>query len=427
MKVRLSNQFAKQVSVPGEKLMLYMDSDLRRFGLYVTPAGIASYFVAYRLNGKRRQMTIGKAADFSASAARKEADRLLTMVNNRIDPMDQGAAADDVVSEFWKRYRAHASHSWRPRTIENNDLWYRKHIGPAIGKLSLRSIRRGDIVKLHDNLKPTPATGNNVLRLTRAMMNKAVEWELVTANPCARIKLHPVRKRERFLRGSEYKRLLLTIDEHEQLGGVASRTRSGKAEKGVRGGKGLKEDKPRGIDPFCAGLFRLLIFTGARLCEIMHAEWSWVSWETEELHVPDRASKTGYKRIQLPPPAIDELRRLHTMRSQGRWIIEGHVHGRPLANPEKPWQRIRKAAGLPEVRLHDLRHSHASVGIANGLTLPLIGGILGHTQASTTERYAHLDTDPVKAASALIAQKIIEMRTQEEAEVIPVSEASAEK
>jgi integrase len=147
---------------------------------------------------------------------------------------------------------------------------------------------------------------------------------------------------------------------------------------------------------------RLLIFTGARLSEIQKAQWDWVDFDSGVLRLPD--SKTGAKTIMLPAPALDVLARL--VRKDGNpYIIAGEAN-RYLVHVWKPWAILREVAELKAVRLHDLRHSFASIGAAGGMSLNMIGGLLGHRQTQTTSRYAHLSNDPLKAAANQIASAI---------------------
>ena len=260
----------------------------------------------------------------------------------------------------------------------------------------------------HRGLHATPGTGNGALRLLRNVLAEAVKLELLPTNPAAGVKLHQLQKREEHLDAAEVRILLDAIEIEENLGWLPTPKRIGEAKKGVRGGKGKKDERGRGITSHAAGLLRLLVYTGARLREIMHARWSWVRWEDREIALPD--SKTGARRIALSPPAIRTLEFLAKIRTAGSpWIIEGQVEGCAMVNASKPWLRVkaravelyharREKAKLPPVkttpfdslRLHGLRHTNASLAAGSGLSLLHVGAVLGHAQSRTTERYSHL-------------------------------------
>src|SRR5262249_14693702 len=142
---------------------------------------------------------------------------------------------------------------------------------------------------------------------------------------------------------------------------------------------------------------------GGGLGEILSLRWDWIDFEREEARLPD--SKTGAKPLHLPHPALAVLADLPRLDSNPH-VIVGHKAGAAMVNLEKPWRAIRKAAGLHDVRLHDLRHAFASVAASSGMGLPIIGKMLGHTQPARTARYAHLASDPVKAAAVAVAGKI---------------------
>src|SRR5262249_10367037 len=148
---------------------------------------------------------------------------------------------------------------------------------------------------------------------------------------------------------------------------------------------------------------KLLVFTGARLGEVLGLRWEWIDFERGEARLPD--SKTGAKTLHLPPPALAVLADLPRLDGNPH-VIVGQKARAALTDLQTPWQAIRGAAGLDDVRLHALRHAFASVAASSGMGLPIIGKMLGHTQAATTARYAHLASDPVKAAAAAVAGKI---------------------
>ena len=161
---------------------------------------------------------------------------------------------------------------------------------------------------------------------------------------------------------------------------------------------------------------RLLAFTGCRLSEILELRWDHVDLERACLRLP--TSKTGTKTVRLSPPALEVLNGIERQPSNP-YVLAGSKPGTHFSNLPRPWQRIRKQAGLEGVRLHDLRHSFASVGAAGGLSLPMIGALLGHTQAATTQRYAHLADDPLRQANDMIGARIAAaMNPSAEGEVV---------
>ena len=163
---------------------------------------------------------------------------------------------------------------------------------------------------------------------------------------------------------------------------------------------------------------RLLLFTGARLSEILGLEWDWVDFERGEARLPD--SKTGAKTVQLPAPALEVLASLPRL-DGNPYVISGRRTGAHLVNLGKPWRRIRKAAGLDDLRIHDLRHAFAGIAASSGMGLPIIGKMLGHAQPQTTARYAHVAPDPVKQAAATVAGTIAAAMRGEADEVVVVS------
>jgi integrase len=163
------------------------------------------------------------------------------------------------------------------------------------------------------------------------------------------------------------------------------------------------KQKERTETPFALAAIGLLVLTGARLMEILTLRWDHVDFANAVLRLPD--SKTGAKPIYLNDAAINLLRKIPRM-TGNPFVIVGGKPGSRLVNLQKPWRRIRAATNLNDVRIHDLRHSFASVAAGAGMSLPVIGKLLGHSQPATTARYAHLAADPVRAASNLIGDKI---------------------
>jgi integrase len=228
-------------------------------------------------------------------------------------------------------------------------------------------------------MRSTPGAANRVLALLSKMFNLAERWGLRPdhTNPCRHVERYVERKMERFLSPEELAR----------LGAALAAAERGETEM-----------------PSAIAAVRLLAFTGARAGEVLGLRWEHVDLQSGCLRLP--MSKTGRKVIHLNEPAIGVLAELAERKTDNPWVIEGAKPGSPLVNIRKPWHRLREAAGLPDVRLHDLRHSFASVAVAGGLSLPVIGALLGHSQPATTARYAHLAADPLRAAAEAVGTRL---------------------
>ncbi len=291
----------------------------------------------------------------------------------------------------------------KPKTLASyQDLW-RRIIEPTFGDSPIAEVTRAEIIRWHQENSSKPTTANYGYRILRAVISFAFEQELIDRNPSLKIKQHKTRKMERFLSAGEIAFLFHTLDEQEELFTNGAKPRAGES-KG-RGGAGMTEEISRGVSPFFVGLIKLLTFTGCRLNEICQATWDQIDFDKAILRLDD--SKTGSRPVILSQPAIAELRRLWNLRCQDKWIIENRHGNGPMANPQKPWRRIRELANLGDCRIHDLRHSAASLAIAEGASLPLTGKLLGHTQPGTTVKYAHLADDPVRQLAEQIGASIV--------------------
>ncbi|WP_442756846.1 tyrosine-type recombinase/integrase [Methylocystis sp. JAN1] len=246
---------------------------------------------------------------------------------------------------------------------------------PKLGARKAYDLTKTDLARLHLSLKHIPYRANHVLAVVASMYSFGAKHGLVLdgINPALGIERYPEPRRERFLSSDELARL-----------GEAFR----RLELEGRHGSGI-------------AALRLLLFSGARLREILHLRWENVDLERGMLFLPD--SKTGRKTIVLGAPAIAILA---SRPREGTYVIAGKNVDQPRTDLKKPWAAAIKLANLPNLRIHDLRHSFASVGAGAGLGLPIVGKLLGHSQAATTERYAHLDADPIRRAADMIGNTI---------------------
>jgi integrase len=245
--------------------------------------------------------------------------------------------------------------------------------------------------------------------LLSKMFELAEEWKLRPegSNPCRGVKHYAENKVERFLSTDELaglgaalaaaERGELLIDEVDPAAPPVKKKRGGQ-----------KKTGPRSEKSSAVAAIRLLLFTGCRVGEILSLRWTHVHLERKLLLLPD--SKTGAKAVYLSEAAKQVLGAIKR-NPTGDYVLQGSRTDLPLLSLRKPWLHLCAAAKLENVRLHDLRHSFASVGAAGGLSLPIIGALLGHTQPATTARYAHLAASPLHEAADAIGAKMLAAMT----------------
>ncbi len=392
---KLTNRTVAAIK-PGDRDLFVWDDELPGFGLRVKPSGVKSYILQYRnQHNVSRRYTLGRHGVIGPEKARVKAKSLLAGVRDGADPATERKEAREAptVADLAERYMAeHARPKKRPSSARTDANNLRLHVLPALGRKRAAVVTRADIADLHYAMRETPGAANRTLALISKMMNLAEKWGWRPdgSNPCRHVDRYPERAMERFLSGDELGRL----------------------------GAGLSEAERTATElPSVIAAIRLLMFTGARLGEILNLEWEQVDFERACLRLPE--SKTGAKVIHLSAPALEVLNGIE--RDGSPWVIAGRDPDKPLVNLRKPWHRIRAMAGLDDVRLHDLRHSFASVGAAGGLSLPMIGALLGHTQAATTQRYAHLAADPLKQAVDMIGERIRAAMNGKSGEVVELN------
>ncbi len=394
---------------PVGKRYAIFDSEIKGFGIRVYPSGKKSWIFEYRPGegGRRvakKRVTIGSTSDFTPDKARKLAEILRARTKMGHDPQADKALQREAVTvaeiagEFLEH---HVGAKRRVRTKEQYEDVIRRIVLPKLGKLRAKSVTRADLSRLHLAWKHTPFQANRVLAIVGSMYSYAGKQGLVPEgmNPARGIEKYPEDARERYLSVNELERLGAAIREAE-TDGIEWNIDPTKKTKHLP-----KGDNRTVIGKHAAAALRLLLFTGCRLREILHLKWEYVDLERGLLFLP--TSKTGRKTVVLNAPAMAVLTNLTRI---GSYVIAGDTAGTPDEKPrsdlKRPWTLVRRRAGLDDVRLHDLRHNFGAFGAGGGMGLPIIGKLLGHTQAATTQRYAHLDADPLRKASNAIGNMI---------------------
>ena len=404
---------------PREATYLVRDTDVKGYVLVMTPAGAKSYAVDYRAGSGRgspkRRLTIGKhGSPWTPETARAEAKRFLAEVAAGRDPASarqedrKALTFDNLIALYLTEGISHKKAS----TLKADRGRIEHHLRPLLGKLRADRIVRADVERMR-NAVAAGKTAEKIMSgekrrsgsmarggqgvaaqcvaLASSVFAFAVERALCADNPARGVKKAPVRKVERFLSEAEIARLAEALDIEAQRSG----------------------------NPYPSAAIKLLLLTGCRRGEIVNLYWDHVDFERECLRLPD--SKTGAKVVYLNAPARALLQELPRM-ADNRRVIPGMRADSASAAIDNSWSRVRSAAGLGDVRLHDLRHSFASVGAASGLSLPIIGALLGHKHAATTQRYAHLSADPLRAANDAVGARIA-AAMRRKAEAIPAEGA----
>jgi integrase len=376
MKISLTAAIVRRARCdPSRRKQDFFDSRFPGFLLEVRASGGKTYYQRYRdCHGRERQFKIGSASVLRLTEARRKARHVLAQALLGDDPQKRRQELRKIptFSEF-------ITDQYLPFVINNKRSWrtdetvIRIHIIPALGKRLLDAISAADITKLLAEMKASgysSGTRNRIIVLLRFAFNLAKKWGIsgIVENPASSLRLEPEAYRQRFLSNEEATRLIDALDKDE--------------------------------NQVAAKAIKLLLLTGARRNEITHAQWQFVDWGKKTLLVP--VSKTGRPRaIVLNAAAIALLQSIQQLEGNP-FIFPSDVTGRPCPSLHFPWLRIRRKAGLPGLRLHDLRHSFASFLVNSGVSLYVVQGLLGHSQPRMTQRYAHLAQETLVNAADVV-------------------------
>jgi integrase len=394
---KFDDRFIRSLPVPAtgnKRTTDFGPGRVPRLNIVVTAAGARIWALRYRFHGKEEFYPFADFPDLNVKAARDKARQLRQQIRDGINPKAERdkARTAPTVADMVARYEAEHLPGKRPRSAAEDRSLIRAYILPALGRLKVADVTRADVERLHRRITADgkPVRANRVLACLRTIFTRAIGWEYRADNPARGgrdgVQMNSEDGRERFLSEAEIARLSEVLASHPERTTVA--------------------------------LIRFLMLTGARFGEAAGAEWSQFNLAAGIWVKP--SSHTKQKRrhaLPLSPPAIALLSELQA-EATGPYVFPSPKTGRPLVTIKTAWAKITRDADLKGVRIHDLRQSFASVLAGSGASLQLIGSLLGHTQISTTQKYAHLADDARRAAVERVGAVLTGSGPRQSAEVV---------
>ncbi|KPP83608.1 MAG: Site-specific recombinase XerD [Rhodobacteraceae bacterium HLUCCO07] len=395
-RLKLNEKTVREAENLGRDYQIF-DTDVRGFSITIYTSGNRAFTLDYRFGGRQRRMTIGRWPEWSTVAARERAKELRRDIDQGIDPLSLRESAREAprVSDMIERYLNEHTPHLAPRNAADHHSIMHKLVAPDWGNRLVTDITKADVEKLLNKIaagrarpskakpnnrarklqgpKPTPVRANRVGEVLRKMFSLAIDWGWRNDNPASGFRRRVETERERFLTPEEIRRLAKALD-------AAS-------------------------DQRAAGIIRLCMLTGARVGEVRQARFEQFNLDLGSWSKP--AATTKQRKIHRIPisnevAAIVRQRQLVVPRGNP-WLFPGDTPGQPVQEIRRFWIAIQKEADLPGVRIHDLRHTFASLLVSGGASLEMIGKLLGHTQMQTTQRYAHLMDSPLREGVNTVA------------------------
>lgn len=383
--IQLTESVVKNLTCPADKKRCeWVDADAASRGLYILTtfgSDIKTFFIRLKINGKSKHFNLGRTTQVSLLNARKKARLIRAEVAQGNDP---GAAirarkAMPTLSEFFHdQYLPQAKvkkRSW----IRDVQLFVR--IEKRFGHYKLDALTRKEATAFHVGLldeELSPASCNHHLRLLRHLMYLALEWEIISKNPLARVRmLEENNKLDRSLKPEQLQRLLSVLNTNHNR-------------------------------PACQA-FLWLLSTGARCGEAIGAKWSHIDREMRTWRIPAANSKSKRVRsVPLNDTAMEILDGLGTEKHPSGHLFISSKHNEPFTDLSKAWQIVRIEAGLPKCRLHDLRHTFASTLVSSGESLYAVTCLLGHADGSTAMRYSTMSSASLQQATNAVSNRLRE-------------------
>ncbi len=378
---KLTKRVIDAAAHPSSGQVFLRDDELRGFAVRITP-GSKSFVVEREIHGRVKRLTIGRYGVMTVDQARDLAKIKIGEIAAGKDPVEEqrqrrkSITFDELAQIYLERHAVH-------KKSASNDVGMLKKWLSEWRPRRLNTITRADVASKHAEMGAAghKTWANRMVALVRTMFNLAFDWgHHPGPNPASRIKFFKEVKRDRFVRPDELPRLW----------------------------KALQNE----LNPYVRGAFFIALLTGARRSEVLGMTWADLDLAQGLWRIPDTKAGRSHT-LPLPRVVVDELLKLPRL-DGNPYVFCGRWGRKNLNNVAKPWCRIRKEAGLHDMRLHDLRRTLGSWLVAAGASLPLIGKALNHSQPSTTAIYARLELDPVRSALEANATKMRAVVTQAE-------------
>jgi integrase len=380
-KRHLTDAVVKRLPTPKKGKEITVDDEVVGFGARITAAGARSYILRYTTRaGRERTFTIGDATVWRCTDARAKARELRRDIEAGGDPLAdiEAERSAPTVWELCDRFEAEHLPRKRPRTAEDYRRMLRIHVRPHFGQhTKVADVRFEDGDVLHRKITKAGSTyaANRCIAVLSKMFSLAVRWRMRSDNPVRGIEKNPESKRKRYLSGDELARLTGVLAKYP--------------------------------DKQAADIIRLLLLTGARRGEVLGIRYADLDLSTGIWSKPGSTTKQRTDHVvplsaparQLLADIAERYAREHPKKPLGEYVFPGNGGHGHVVEIKRPWRHICKAAGIGNLRIHDLRHSFASQLASGGASLPLIGALLGHSNPTTTARYSHLFDDPQRAAT----------------------------
>jgi integrase len=376
---KLTDARVKRLPLPAAGARITYCPELPGFGIRVTAAGSRSFILNYRTrSGRERRFTIGEANSWATTAARDKAKELKRLIDDGGDPLAEIEAerAAPTVADLIDRFEKEHLPRKRPGTAADYKSMLDKYVRPFFGAhTKVADVTLDDhIDPLHRRISKAGhlRRANTVVAVLSKMFSLAQRWGMRDTNPCKGIERNPENKRKRYLNGDELARLLEALSKHP--------------------------------DRRTADVVRLLLLTGARRGEVLGMRWADLDLTAGKWVKPGSTTKQKTEHeVPLSQAALQllaEIRQAQSAKGKvlGEYVFPGNGDSGHVVAVKRGWASVCKAAGISNLHVHDLRHSFASQLASGGASLPLIGALLGHSNPATTHRYAHLFSDPQRAA-----------------------------